>query len=332
MLAVLLLASAAHSQENSASQGVSLAAITDPNTAIKTLDEWDQAVNLLARGSWQAHQAASADTEILDQPLGYYWDQHLLVPEQKAKLDQLREKARQQSEKGDDKGLQATIAEASALLAAEKYKVGVLMTFSYAAGSVTYQRSLLDPWLARAAPAERTSADQQTDAGHGALVKALGEAARAKKYDAAYVKAMNDSSHPLLDALNAQRLRLIKEQASLPNPISLPPVSRATSCPDPVPPAKDRDRPSLGSNFPSSEDFYPAAVKRALVQGSVTLHTMISETGCLMRAEVVESSGDQALDQGALELAMAGRFVPGSKDGKAVAGEMKFRVKFELRD
>src|SRR3954470_17740774 len=89
MLALLLLAPAAHSQDTSASQGPSLAAITDPNTAIKTLDEWDQAVNLLARGSWQAHQASGEDTEILDEPLGHYWDQYLLVPEQKAKIDQL---------------------------------------------------------------------------------------------------------------------------------------------------------------------------------------------------------------------------------------------------
>ena len=332
LLATLTLTPVALAQDGSIMEAYRLATIMDPNAPVKSLDDWDAIVNLLGRSSWQIHENDRGERTIAGQSLGAYWDQYLLVAEQKAKIDSLREKARQQSEAGNAKGVETTIAEATPLLAAERYKAAVLMAFSYSATSITYQRTLLDPWLERAQPAERTTADQQTDAGHGALTKALADAVRAKKYEAGYVKTFADSAHKSLDALNAQRLRLVKEQASMPNPISIPPVSRATSCPEAVPPAKDRERPSLGGDFPSSENFYPAFAKRAQVQGAVTLRTSISDTGCLMRAEIAESSGDRTLDQGALELAMAGSYVPGSKDGKAIPGEMKFRVKFELQD
>jgi len=332
LLATLTVASAGVAQERSIVEAYRLATLMEPNAAVKSLDDWDAIMNLLARSASQIHENDRGENKIAGQSLSAYWDQYLLVPEQKSKLDALRDKARVQAEAGNQKGVDAALAEVTPLLAAERYKAAVLLAFSYAAGSVTYQRTLLDPWIKRAPPAELTSADQQADAGYNALIKALADSVRAKKYESGYTKLFTDTSRNSLSALNAQRLRLVKEQASLPNPIGIPPVSRLTSCPDPVPPAKDRERPSLGSGFPSSEEFYPALAKRAQVQGAVTLLTSITDTGCLARAEIAESSGDRTLDQGALELAMAGSFVPGSIDGHSIPGEMKFRVKFELQD
>jgi TonB family protein len=130
---------------------------------------------------------------------------------------------------------------------------------------------------------------------------------------------------------NTERERLVKAQAELPNPVAVSPRERGDKpCPAPVPPTKGRDKPSLGANFPSSEGFYPPAAKQNDVQGAVTLRATISETGCIQRAEVVGTSGVAELDEGALNLAMAGSYVPAAGPGdKPKAGALMFRVKFE---
>jgi len=229
--------------------------------------------------------------------------------------------------------VQAALAQAQPLLQAEKYKAALVLTFSGYAGLLRHQRDLLTPWLARSAPSERASADATVETAHAALLKALDSAVRAPNHDAGAVKNLNElASATPLEALNAQRLRLVAEQADLPNPVPIAALVRTTACPKAVPPPLDRQKPSLGSDFPASEEFYPATPKSQRVTGPVTVDLLVSDTGCPVRAEIGRSSGDPALDQGALDLAMAGHYVPGSKNGQAVPGELRFRVKFEFKD
>jgi outer membrane biosynthesis protein TonB len=49
---------------------------------------------------------------------------------------------------------------------------------------------------------------------------------------------------------------------------------------------------------------------------------------------VVASSGQNQLDEGAIKVAKSGsgKYIPPTKDGKAVPGCIKFRVKFDLKD
>ena len=48
---------------------------------------------------------------------------------------------------------------------------------------------------------------------------------------------------------------------------------------------------------------------------------------------MVASSGQNQLDEGAINVAKSGsgKYIPPTKDGKAVPGCIKFRVKFDLR-
>ena len=58
----------------------------------------------------------------------------------------------------------------------------------------------------------------------------------------------------------------------------------------------------------------------------------ISETGCLERAEVWQSSGVAELDQAALQYAAEVlTWMPAEKDGKAVASPATLPVRFTLR-
>ena len=68
------------------------------------------------------------------------------------------------------------------------------------------------------------------------------------------------------------------------------------------------------------------------VPAAVNVRVTISETGCVTQAAVAATSGASDLDVAALQLAMAGSYRPGMKSGKAVAGDLTYRIKFELRE
>jgi protein TonB len=106
------------------------------------------------------------------------------------------------------------------------------------------------------------------------------------------------------------------------------PVPRVVAPPPPkvVVPAKIR-------RMPSSEDYYPAASKRAEEQGSVVVRACVDASGRLTgEPTVVTSSGYSRLDQGAVRLAKAGRYQAGTSDGQAQSEScVSFRVKFEIK-
>ena len=89
----------------------------------------------------------------------------------------------------------------------------------------------------------------------------------------------------------------------------------------------------MGKNFPNSEDFYPAASKRLGEEGSVSVRVCVGPNGKLAEEPTIqESSGSARLDEGALKLAKAGRYIPGTVDGVPTTDCFPFRVKFELKN
>lgn len=93
--------------------------------------------------------------------------------------------------------------------------------------------------------------------------------------------------------------------------------------------------PHPGSDFPSSESFYPYSAKVWAQEGSANIHYCVDERGYLSGEPALkETSGDHDLDGAALALAKAGdgHYLPGRQAGKAVAGCSDFKVKFVLTD
>lgn len=110
------------------------------------------------------------------------------------------------------------------------------------------------------------------------------------------------------------------------------PVPKAPPPPPPPKPVK-RVPPKPGRNFPTAEEYYPTASKRLGEQGAANVRACVGTNGRLTEEPtIVESSGSARLDEGAIKLAKAGRYVPGTEDGKPVPMCFVFRIKFELRD
>lgn len=113
----------------------------------------------------------------------------------------------------------------------------------------------------------------------------------------------------------------ISAVAAPPRPVAAP-VARAVN----------RVGAKTAKNFPNTEDYYPAASKRLSEEGTATVHVCVGPNGKLTEAPTVQaSSGSARLDEGATNLAKAGRYVPGTEDGKPITDCFAFRVKFQMQ-
>ena len=103
--------------------------------------------------------------------------------------------------------------------------------------------------------------------------------------------------------------------------------------PAPPPRVVAAGSPARIGRMPSSEDYYPAASKRAEEQGAVTVKVCVDAKGKIIGSPtVVTSSGFARLDEGAVKLARAGRYQAGTSGGEALPEScVSFRVKFEIK-
>src|SRR5450631_3273762 len=103
--------------------------------------------------------------------------------------------------------------------------------------------------------------------------------------------------------------------------------------PAPPPHASSKTNPTTGKNFPNSADYYPAASMRLGEEGSAIVHACVAPTGKLSEdPTIAKTSGSARLDEGAIKLAKAGRYVAGTEDGKAVTGCFNMSIKFQLKN
>jgi TonB family protein len=77
---------------------------------------------------------------------------------------------------------------------------------------------------------------------------------------------------------------------------------------------------------------YPESAKKAGAEGEVWVKAFVNEEGAVTEAVVAETSGDENLDQAALDAALKNKFTPASKDGKPVGVWVTYKVMFELSD
>jgi|SRR5450631_163434 protein TonB len=104
--------------------------------------------------------------------------------------------------------------------------------------------------------------------------------------------------------------------------------------PAPPPPhASSKTNPTTGKNFPNSADYYPAASMRLGEEGSAIVHACVAPTSKLSEdPTIAKTSGSARLDEGAIKLAKAGRYVAGTEDGKPVTGCFNMSIKFQLKN
>ncbi|MBV8783317.1 MAG: TonB family protein [Gammaproteobacteria bacterium] len=98
-------------------------------------------------------------------------------------------------------------------------------------------------------------------------------------------------------------------------------------------PASNGTPPHPAKNFPATEDYYPAASKRLNEEGSSVVRACVAPSGKLSEPPTIQtSSGSARLDEGALNLAKAGRYVAGTEDGKTpIQACFSFRITFKMQ-
>jgi TonB family protein len=104
-----------------------------------------------------------------------------------------------------------------------------------------------------------------------------------------------------------------------------------------LPPAAtiDRVQGGPGIGFPSAHDFYPPAAIRRGEQGIATVSACVDTRGRLTSdPSIVQSTGSQRLDAGALTLAIAGsgHYRATTENGKPVNSCYAFRIRFDLKN
>jgi len=100
----------------------------------------------------------------------------------------------------------------------------------------------------------------------------------------------------------------------------------------PAPPVPRNIVKPRATRMPNSEDYYPAASIRLEEEGSSVVRVCIGPNGKLAETPTVTTSSRSArLDEAAIRLAKAGRYVAGSVDGQPTTDCLSFRVKFELK-
>ncbi len=77
---------------------------------------------------------------------------------------------------------------------------------------------------------------------------------------------------------------------------------------------------------------YPAAARRRGLEGRVLVHALVSAAGACARAEVRRSSGHPVLDEAALRAVRGWRFVPATREGRAVEAGVEIPIVFRLEE
>jgi TonB family protein len=297
---------------------------------VESLQQWDEWVTGLTRIGWMMSSVSGAGArDHLGRTPQQYYDENVLTPQIKQRLDELRAQADKQSAAGDDTGLKRSFAQATPLFGSEYSKSTALMSYVMAHTIMKRHLDTLQPWLDRASAAEKKAIAEHATAAYEALYKRFDEGLRVKTWTGMSAAGIMETAGGSIVYFNSERQRLVKQQEDLPNPIPFEPRKRVGECPAPTVPDAGNKNPSLAPDFPSSADFYPKQAEAIGLSGAVSVRASVSETGCIETVEIAQSSGSRELDEAALNLALVGRYRPGSEGDKAVPGSLVYRVKFE---
>lgn len=106
------------------------------------------------------------------------------------------------------------------------------------------------------------------------------------------------------------------------------------AAPPPPPPAPRAAKPGCAPRFRQGEcepPEYPREARRRGLEGRVSLRILVAEDGNVAQVEVAESSGEESLDNAAVDAARQWKFTPATRDGRAVAEWIRVPVRFSLR-
>lgn len=312
-----------------------MAVLPGADSRITSVQEWDSIVESLRRGAWTARSLSDVfGKDTRGRTLDDDWNEFVVAREVLTQLDGLREKAAAQMATSDSAGLQETFNDASSLLATQVHAAAIVMTYWPAEVAVGYHRSILDPWLDLAPGEQKKEVGDHIAATMQSLVKTLEDGLTEADFERriGLVNALATQRRTANEYYNQQRRALMEKLAKLPDAPQLRSRKRQSACPPAVMPLAGQAIPSLAKDNVSPSENYPPNARVADVEASVVLQVSISETGCMEFAQIIETSGVEDLDEGALLWAERAKFVPAEKDNKPAAGTMPFRFSYQITE
>jgi TonB family protein len=293
----------------------------------------EQAIENLHRLNWKAYGDLGQCDPAQRQSIEALYRQ-LLPPASDARLKQLAEQARAQSAKNDQAGERQTLAQAHELVTLEASRWSMVELRIALAEVIAAHQDRMQRLAERLAagrgriPLELV-ADARANLDH-AVSDALAVSAPAAQ--AAALQRVLTDAQDLINVYNAQRSFLARQLSAQDHGpgTELAAEDRNAPCPPPATKTSGQERPAVRIPGGDLEAFYPPAVKRVSLEGSVIVQVWVSPTGCALKAAVVESSGVDELDEAAIQWAEQAQFLPAESAQRPTAATTRMRVKFIL--
>jgi len=144
-----------------------------------------------------------------------------------------------------------------------------------------------------------------------------------------FVGAASAAKHvdtQLKSAIDRASFRVAQSKPSA----SLKFVPRSTPCPTPEVAAAAEKATLTRAADPVS--YYPPASRRREEQGAIIVRVRVNPASCATGFAVVASSGFPELDEAAIRVAEASRYVPATENGQAMESELTFKVRFTIKN
>ncbi|HTU65816.1 MAG TPA: TonB family protein [Steroidobacteraceae bacterium] len=129
------------------------------------------------------------------------------------------------------------------------------------------------------------------------------------------------------DAINRSSAEVMRNR----KPADVAFAARKSACPAPVAAATTPGPKARIAESGDPDALYPADAKARGEHGAIVVRARVAADGCAKSLGVVVSSGYPALDAAAIAVAEAGRYLAAVENGKAVASDLTFKVRFDLK-
>ena len=295
------------------------------------------AIDAQRHNAWSLYSSAGEAHDGRGRTMQQDVDMWLMRKEVTAQLDTLLAAARKSEAGNAPVEMQKSLDRAATLIEAERYRATVLWLYWWFQPLIDAHAQNLAALEARLpsddAAARRARITPAVEAFAATLGTAMNAATQDISQQDAAGEALMAAAQPVFAAYNKERGQLAGLVSAEERSQDKTPLSRVREgpCPEPVPPS-GRDKAVPAHGFPDAASFYPASSRREYFEGAVVIAADISATGCIEKAEVHSSSGVSELDEGALELALQGKYVPAGHDNQGVASRSLFRIQFRLKE
>lgn len=306
---------------------------------ISTLEELDQALKDLRRLPWMIAELATAlPTPMPAEPGGRRMEddlaQYVLTEPSLKALTDLRDSIAAQ---GGTSISESAIQPVMALMEAETCRAGIITSYWERRRVRSVHAALVEQVIGYMNEADRADATSRLEA-----VNARGDAMRSTLVDGVGKCRSRESFRDMALEGGKAADQLLKEYEDLRNSLlsspgtarragaAMPVATRVAACPAPAPP-RTGNAPAAMRRAPDVSDYYPADARQNLIGGVVRVGLRYDSTGCVVEANVAESSGSADLDKAAVQFGLNVALSPAVVDGEPQTDYVILPVRFSVR-